>query len=121
MSAGVDIEERLRLSLQARARMFVLANPDEPPGEPIRLRPRQRRHSAVLLVAGVAAVVALALVFGPLRSGMSGVASTTPRAHSSSPVSVPKGWKTYSYKKARIRCREHGRPTLVLVHRRPVD
>ena len=105
MSARVDIEERLRVSLQARASTFVLANPDEPPGELIRLRPRQRRHSTithVLVVAAVAAVVALALVFGPFRSGVSGVPSTTPWAHPSSPVSVPKGWKTYSYKKAQI-------------------
>jgi hypothetical protein len=97
MSAEVDIEEQLRASLQARARTFALANPEEPPRDFIRSRPRQRRHSAVtnvLVVAAVAAVVALALVFGPFRSGMSGVPSTTPGAHPSSPVSVPKGWGT---------------------------
>jgi hypothetical protein len=105
VSGEVDIEERLRTSLQARARSFVLANPDEPPGELIRSHPRQRRRSAIthlLVVAAVAAVVALTLVFGPFRLGMSGVPSTTPGAHPSSPVSVPKGWKTYSYKEAQI-------------------
>jgi hypothetical protein len=106
MTAAVDIEERLRASLQTRARTFALANPDEPPRDLIRSRPQPHRHSAVthvLVVAAVAAaVVGLALVFGPFRSGMSGVPSSTPGAHPSPSSSIPKGWKTYTYKEAEI-------------------
>ena len=64
--------------------------------------PDRYRQARLQPVPPVAAVVAIALVFGPFRSGMSGVPSTTSQTHPSSPVSVPKGWKTYSYKKAQI-------------------
>ena len=106
MSAEADIEERLRCSLQARARTFVLTNPEEPPPCNLtRSRPRQHPHSAVthvLVGAAVAAVVALALVLGPFRPGMSRVPARIPAAHPSLSVSIPKGWKTYTYKQAAI-------------------
>jgi hypothetical protein len=100
-----DIEERLRVALNARASTFALANPDEPPRNPTRSHPRRARHSVithVLPVAAVAAVVALALAFGPFRAETPVAPSRTPAAHPPLSVSIPKGWKTYTYQEAAI-------------------
>lgn len=72
MSNGIDIEQRLRDGLRARASTFVLTHPHEPPARLI-ARPRDR-HPYRWVAVGVAAV--LIALGGFLLSDVGGHASS---------------------------------------------
>ncbi len=99
-----DVERRIRHTMKALADIPIVDR-GPLPGEPraTRIRGSDRHWLVNVLVVGlVLGIVAVAVAFGPLRSRRTGPISQSPSSAHPPQVKIPKGWKTYTYKKAEI-------------------